>query len=127
MPGSKLLEGKIVYSSGCALKALAQREGAEVTELGIAGDTLEATTKPIRAAMEAGMDILATTGGASVGDHDVVQRALQAEGSRSRSGGSRCARATDRCTAAVVPSACSACPAIRMSSYVCATLFPWCR
>jgi molybdopterin molybdotransferase len=80
MPGSKLLEGQIVYSSGYALKALAQREGAEVTELGIARDTLEATTKPIRAAMEAGMDILATTGGASVGDHDVVQRALQAEG-----------------------------------------------
>jgi molybdopterin molybdotransferase len=80
MPGSKLLEGQIVYSSGYALKALAQREGAEVTELGIARDTLAATTRPIRAAMEAGMDILATTGGASVGDHDVVQRALQAEG-----------------------------------------------
>ena len=80
MPGSKPLEGQIVYSSGYALKALAQREGAEVTEFGIARDTLEATTRPIRAAMEAGIDILATTGGASVGDHDVVQRALQAEG-----------------------------------------------
>jgi len=80
MPGSQPLEGQIVYSSGYALKALAQREGADVTELGIARDTLEATTRPIRAAMEAGIDILATTGGASVGDHDVVQRALQAEG-----------------------------------------------
>jgi molybdopterin molybdotransferase len=80
MPGSTPVEGQIVYSSGYALKALAQREGADVTELGIARDTLEATTKPIRAALEAGADILATTGGASVGDHDVVQRALKAEG-----------------------------------------------
>jgi len=80
MPGSTPVEGQIVYSSGYALKALAQREGAEVTELGIARDTMDATTKPIRAAMEAGVDILATTGGASVGDHDLVQSALQAEG-----------------------------------------------
>ena len=80
MPGSKPVEGQIVYSSGYALRALALREGADVIDLGIARDTLDATTAPIRAAMAAGADILATTGGASVGEHDLVKRALEAEG-----------------------------------------------
>ena len=80
MPGETPVEGQIVYSSGYALKALAQREGADVIELGIARDTLDDTTRPIRAAMAAGADILATTGGASVGEHDLVKRALEAEG-----------------------------------------------
>ncbi len=80
MPGSKPAKGQVVYSSGYALRALALREGAEVIDLGIARDTLDATTKPIRAAMAAGVDILATTGGASVGEHDLVKRALEAEG-----------------------------------------------
>jgi molybdopterin molybdotransferase len=80
MPGGKPVEGQIVYSSGYALRALALREGAEVIDLGIARDTLDATTKPVRAAMAAGADILATTGGASVGEHDFVKRALEAEG-----------------------------------------------
>jgi molybdopterin molybdotransferase len=80
MPGGHPTDGQIVYSSGYALRALALREGAEVIDLGIARDTLDATTKPIRAAMAAGADILATTGGASVGEHDLVKRALEAEG-----------------------------------------------
>jgi molybdopterin molybdotransferase len=80
MPGSKPVEGQIVYSSGYALRALVLREGGEVIDLGIARDTLDATIKPIRAAVAAGADILATTGGASVGEHDLVKRALEAEG-----------------------------------------------
>jgi molybdopterin molybdotransferase len=80
MPGSKPVEGQIVYSSGYALRALVLREGGSVIDLGIARDTLDATIKPIRAAVAAGADILATTGGASVGEHDLVKRALEAEG-----------------------------------------------
>ena len=80
MPGEKLSPGQIVYSNGYALRALARAEGAETIDLGIAGDTLEATTSAIRAARDAGADILVTTGGASVGDHDLVKQALEAEG-----------------------------------------------
>jgi molybdopterin molybdotransferase len=80
MPGSEPREGQVVYSSGYALRALALREGADVINLGIARDTLDATTEPIRAAIAAGADILASTGGASVGDHDLVKLALEAEG-----------------------------------------------
>ena len=80
MPGTTPGHGQIVYSNGYALHALARSEGAETIDLGIAADTLEATTAGIRRARESGADILITTGGASVGDHDLVQQALRDEG-----------------------------------------------
>jgi molybdopterin molybdotransferase len=80
MPGSIPGPGQIVYSNGYALRALAQAEGAETVDLGIAADTLAATTAGIRRARESGADILVTTGGASVGDHDLVKTSLDAEG-----------------------------------------------
>ena len=80
MPGTKPGHGQIVYSNGYALRALARHEGAEIIDLGIAADTMEATVAGIRRARDAGADILVTTGGASVGDHDLVKRSLEAEG-----------------------------------------------
>ncbi len=80
MPGEILGPGQIVYSNGYALRALARAEGAEVVDLGIAADTVAATTEGIRRAREAAADILITMGGASVGDHDLVKRSLEAEG-----------------------------------------------
>src|SRR6478609_6295522 len=80
MPGSTPGPGQIVYSNGYAIRALARAEGAETVDLGIAADTVEATTEGIRRARAAGADILITMGGASVGDHDLVKRSLEAEG-----------------------------------------------
>ena len=80
MPGSDPGPGQIVYSNGYALRALARAEGAETVDLGIAADTVDATTHGIRRARDASADILITTGGASVGDHDLVKRSLEAEG-----------------------------------------------
>jgi molybdopterin molybdotransferase len=80
MPGETPGPGRIVYSNGYALRALACAEGADILDLGIAADTLEATTSGIRRARDAGADILVTTGGASVGDHDLVKLGLEAEG-----------------------------------------------
>ncbi|KYK45269.1 molybdopterin molybdenumtransferase MoeA [Bradyrhizobium liaoningense] len=80
MPGTTPGHGQIVYSNGYALHALARSEGAETIDLGVAADTLEATSAGIRRARESGVDILITTGGASVGDHDLVQQALKDEG-----------------------------------------------
>ena len=82
MPGSAPGPGQIVYSNGYALRALARAEGADTIDLGVAADTMEATTSGIRRARELGADILVTTGGASVGDHDLVKTALEAEGVR---------------------------------------------
>jgi molybdopterin molybdotransferase len=80
MPGSIPGPGQIVYSNGYALRALARSEGADIVDLGIAADTVEATTEGIRRARASGADILITMGGASVGDHDLVKRSLEAEG-----------------------------------------------
>jgi molybdopterin molybdotransferase len=80
MPGTSPGPGQIVYSNGYALRALARAEGADSIDLGIAADTLESTTAGIRRARDCGADILVTTGGASVGDHDLVQQSLKAEG-----------------------------------------------
>jgi molybdopterin molybdotransferase len=80
MPGSTPGPGQIVYSNGYALRALARAEGAETIDLGIAADTVAATTDGIRRARDLRADILVTTGGASVGDHDLVKQSLEAEG-----------------------------------------------
>jgi molybdopterin molybdotransferase len=79
-PGSQLHEGQIVHSSGYALAALVRSESAQVVELGVAKDRLEHIVACIRQAREAKADVLLTTGGASVGEHDLVQKALAAEG-----------------------------------------------
>jgi molybdopterin molybdotransferase len=80
MPGATPGPGQIVYSNGYALRALMRAEGAETVDLGIAADTIESTTAGIRLARDLGADILVTTGGASVGDHDLVKQSLEAEG-----------------------------------------------
>ena len=80
MPGSVPGPGQIVYSNGYGLRALARHAGAETVDLGIAADTVEATTHGIRRARDCGADILITSGGASVGDHDLVKQSLEAEG-----------------------------------------------
>lgn len=80
LPGESAGPGQIVLSNGFALRALARAEGAEVIDLGIARDTLDSTTAAIRRAIDLSADVLVTTGGASVGDHDLVQQSLVAAG-----------------------------------------------
>lgn len=79
-PGQEPAPGQIVYSNGFALAALARAEGAAVIDLGVVGDKLDDTIAKVRRARESGADILVTTGGASVGEYDLVQKAFAAEG-----------------------------------------------
>ena len=79
-PGSTPHEDEIVFSNGFALAALARLNGAEVHELGIVRDRVEDIAAAVRHARQLNADILVTTGGASVGEHDLVQRALAIEG-----------------------------------------------
>lgn len=79
-PGSALKPGAVIHSNAYALAAMIQAEGGQVQDCGIVSDTLEATRQAIRNADATGADVLVTTGGASVGDHDWVGRALEAEG-----------------------------------------------
>jgi molybdopterin molybdotransferase len=79
-PGGSPRPGEIVYSNGFALAALARSNGAKAHDLGIARDRIEDIAAAVRRARELNADILLTSGGASVGEHDLVQRALAAEG-----------------------------------------------
>ena len=78
LPGQKPRADQIVSSNSHALSAMAKAWGADVINLGIIGDTLKATIAAIKKAD--GADLLITTGGASVGDHDYVQEALKKSG-----------------------------------------------
>jgi molybdopterin molybdotransferase len=79
-PGSDPKPGEIVYSNGFALSALVRSDGGHVIELGIARDTVADIAAALRRAVDAKADILVTSGGASVGEHDLVQQALAAAG-----------------------------------------------
>jgi molybdopterin molybdotransferase len=66
--------GKLIETNSVALAALCREAGAEVLKLGIAPDDVKEIAGRLR---EASADILVTTGGASVGDHDHAQDALE--------------------------------------------------
>jgi molybdopterin molybdotransferase len=78
--GTEPKAGQIVSSNNFALAALARAEGAQVEDFGIVGDRLDDTVAAVRRAREVGADILVTSGGASVGDYDLVHKAFAAEG-----------------------------------------------
>ena len=79
-PGEPARWDQIVASNGLAVAALVREVGAEAIDLGIAGDTLAALDDAILRAVAADADLLITLGGASVGDHDLVQSALRTRG-----------------------------------------------
>jgi molybdopterin molybdotransferase len=78
LPGGKARPDQIYSSNSHALEAMAHTLGCEVVNLGIIRDNLAATKAAIRKGL--GADVLLTTGGASVGDHDYVQEAFKACG-----------------------------------------------
>lgn len=77
-PGDPVGPNQIVSSNSYALAAVVRALGAEPVVLGIAKDTVEDTVAKVEGAR--GSDLLVTTGGASVGDHDLVQKALATRG-----------------------------------------------
>lgn len=70
---------RIVASSSYALPALLTSAGAEVTMTPLVPDSLEALTEVLREAAPR-CDLLITTGGVSVGEHDFTREALAAIG-----------------------------------------------
>ncbi len=78
MPGDPVGANQIVSSNALALSALVEVCGGEALNLGIAGDNEDSLRR--LAAGAAGADLLVTTGGASVGKHDLVHKVLGQEG-----------------------------------------------
>jgi len=76
-PGAELGAGQIHDSNGVYLEAAISRLGAVPVHLGRVGDQPHAVRAAIAAAE---VDLVVTTGGASVGDHDPVKAALSGSG-----------------------------------------------
>ncbi len=73
-PGEPLGPNQIISSNSIALKNLIDAHGGDGLDLGIARDN-EASLKALAEGAK-GSDILVTVGGASVGEHDLVQSVL---------------------------------------------------
>lgn len=79
-PGTELAEGQIVASNSWGLSALFSSIAGDVHDLGIAPDNETALAESLQRAFDTGAEVIVTTGGASVGDHDLVQPVLQSLG-----------------------------------------------
>jgi molybdopterin molybdotransferase len=79
-PGTPPGPGQIVSANGLSLAALARAEGGEPGDFGIVPDRIEPTVAALERTRQWGADVLVTTGGASVGEHDLVRRALTEHG-----------------------------------------------
>lgn len=76
-PGAPLAYGQVPESNSAMLAALLASLPVTITDLGIIPDRLDALGAAFAACRA---DIIVTTGGASVGDHDLIRPALQSAG-----------------------------------------------
>ncbi|HEV7254634.1 MAG TPA: gephyrin-like molybdotransferase Glp [Mesorhizobium sp.] len=79
-PGAEPEPDQIVASNNVGVAAVVREAGGEVLDLGIAPDRKEEIDRLLRQASEAGAQLVVTIGGASVGDHDLVQAVLREAG-----------------------------------------------
>lgn len=78
VPGQPTADDQIPASNGVMLAAMLNSFPCEVTDFGIVPDDIDVLTETFRNAK--GADLIISTGGASVGDHDHVKPALEAAG-----------------------------------------------
>ncbi len=76
-PGESINKNQIVSSNSYTLSALVKAAGGDPIVLGIAPDTIDGIQSFFKNTM--GADLIITTGGASVGQHDLIQKALGKE------------------------------------------------
>lgn len=79
-PGDRPGAHQIIGSNTFGIAAMARALGAEIIDLGIVGDDRVVIAGAIAKAQAAKADVVVTLGGASVGDHDLVQSTLLAAG-----------------------------------------------
>lgn len=79
-PGEIPGDDQIVSSNSSGVAELVRLHGGIAIDLGIVRDDTDLLIAAIRGALAQSIDILVTLGGASVGDHDLVHKALTACG-----------------------------------------------
>ncbi|SMQ64525.1 molybdopterin molybdochelatase [Devosia lucknowensis] len=77
LPGNRLEPDQIVASNSFGLAAMLQPYAERIVDHGIASDDRVVLRSRLEAAFADAPDILITTGGASVGEHDLVQDVLK--------------------------------------------------
>lgn len=76
LPGEVPGRDQIIASNSFGVMGLCGAAGSEILDLGIAIDQLDAIKSRVQTAIDENCEVLVTIGGASVGDHDLVQQAL---------------------------------------------------
>ena len=79
-PGGSLGPAQIIASNNFAVAGVVEAYGGVAVDLGIAVDEVAAMKAAVGRARDAKADVLVTLGGASVGDYDLVQKALVSSG-----------------------------------------------
>lgn len=79
-PGAAPAPDQIVASNNVGVAAIVREAGGEALDLGIAPDRKDEIDRLLRQALQAGAQLVVTIGGASVGDHDLVQAVLREAG-----------------------------------------------
>lgn len=77
-PGSELAPGQIYNSNHFMLTALLETQGCEVIDVGIVGDSRQATVDALKRTADS--DCIVSSGGVSVGGEDHVRAAVEASG-----------------------------------------------
>lgn len=80
VPPDQMRPGAIYNSNRFFLRAMLQRLGCDVTDMGIVPDRRDATIEAMRTAAQA-HDVILTSGGVSVGEEDHIKPAVEALGS----------------------------------------------
>lgn len=79
-PGGTLAFGQIFDANGYGLTAAAAELGADARHAGFVGDDEDAVLATLQAEVDAGADLLITSGGVSAGVYDVVKAVLRRVG-----------------------------------------------
>lgn len=81
-PGTLPGPDQIVASNALGLAALVAALGGDARDVGIVGDDVGAIASLVRSVVASSADVVVTLGGASVGEHDLAQMALEDAGMR---------------------------------------------
>jgi len=79
-PGQPLPPGKIYESNSWMISGLAAQAGAIPLQLGVAADQPEAIRLRLNQAIDAGVDLILTSAGVSVGVYDYVRQVIEEDG-----------------------------------------------
>ncbi|WP_294181335.1 gephyrin-like molybdotransferase Glp [uncultured Schumannella sp.] len=79
-PGTAAGPGELFDANGPALLAAARSAGAQVVFTGRVQDDAESFAALLDAAVEAGAELIVTSGGVSMGEHEVVREVLEPRG-----------------------------------------------